>query len=435
MQKSHHIVIVGGGAGGLELATKLGRKLGKKNKARITLVDSALTHVWKPLLHEVAAGSLNTDTSQVNFRAHAQLNHFEFQLGRLCDLNRAEKKVILAPIIDASGEPVVAQRSICYDSLVIAIGSSANDFGTKGAKEHCLFLDNLEQARHFHKLLLNAFLRKEYHQDNEDNKLSIAIVGAGATGVELSAELRQASTQLEHYGMHNIVADKVVIKIVEASDRILPALPERLSTSVQQELTKLDIDVAINSVVAEVNSEGLQLKDGQQVNADIKVWAAGVKAPKCLTTLDGLETNKINQLKVKQSLQTTLDDDIYSFGDCAECPQPGSDRPVPPRAQSAHQQASTLVKTLSARLKHEAPTPFVYRDYGSLISLSEHSAVGNMMGNFSSKGMFIEGRLARLFYISLYRMHQIAIHGFLRTGLFWLNDRLIKALHPKMKLH
>lgn len=435
MTQLHHIVIVGGGAGGLELATKLGNKLGKKQKARITLVDVALTHVWKPLLHEVAAGSLNSDASQVNFRAHAQQHFFEFQLGELSGLDRANKNILLAPIVDDLGQEVVEKRQLNYDSLVIAVGSSANDFGTAGAIEHCLFLDSLKQARNFHQILLNAFLRKEFQQGSDAQKLSIAIVGAGATGVELAAELRHASRQMAHYGMHKVTADKVELKVIEAADRVLPALPERLSKSAARELKRLDIEVLTSNAVAEVTSTGVLFNDKSALEADIKVWAAGVKAPQCLTQLDGLETNKINQLKVKQTLETSLDDAIFAFGDCAECPQENSDRPVPPRAQSAHQQASTLVKTLTARLDNKAAIPFVYRDYGSLISFSKYTTVGNMMGNLSGKSMFIEGRVARLFYVSLYRMHQVALHGFLRTGVIWLSDKVSKALHPRMKLH
>lgn len=433
MTHTHHIVIVGGGAGGLELATKLGNKLGKKQRARITLVDAALTHVWKPLLHEVAAGSMNSDNSQVNFRAHAQQHYFEYQLGRFTKLDRQSKTITLAAIRDEHGEEVVAERELNYDTLVIAVGSSANDFGTPGAKEHCQFLDNLSQARKFQKLLLSAFLRTEF--ESERPELSIAIIGAGATGVELAAELRHASRQLEFYGMHHVRSQNVSLTLIEAADRILPALPERLSGSATRELERLGISVKTGNAVTQISENELTLADGNSITADIKVWAAGIKAPEFLCQLDGLETNRINQLKVDQTLKVTQDEHIYAFGDCAECPQPGQERPVPPRAQSAHQQASTLVKTLIARLEGKDATPFVYHDHGSLISFSRYTTVGNLMGNLSGKSMFIEGKVARLFYISLYRMHQVALHGFLKTALIWLNDRLTKALHPKLKLH
>lgn len=434
MQNLHHIVIVGGGAGGLELAAKLGNKLGKKQKARITLVDAALTHVWKPLLHEVAAGSLNSEASQVNYRAHAQQHHFEFQWGRLCGLNRAEKQIVLESMSDKNGRELVAERCIHYDTLVIAVGSSANDFCTPGAKEHCLFLDSLAQARSFHRLLLNTFLRREFQQGDQEDKIRIAIVGAGATGVELAAELRHCSQQMAYYGVHNIHAENVEIAVIEASDRILPALPERISDAASKQLEKIGVKVLTNHLVEKINDDGLVFKEKGNFDAHIKVWAAGVKAPDFLNGLDGLESNRINQLKVTKTLQTTQDSNIFAMGDCAEFIQENG-RPVPPRAQSAHQQASTLLKTLIDRLDGKEATPFIYKDYGSLISFSTQSTIGNLMGNLTGKSMFIEGRVARLFYISLYRMHQMAIHGRIRTGLIWLSDRIMKAVHPKIKLH
>jgi NADH dehydrogenase len=165
------------------------------------------------------------------------------------------------------------------------------------------------------------------------------------------------------------------------------------------------------------------------------IWAAGIKAPVFLSKLEGLEANRSNQLIVLQTLQTTNDTDFFALGDCAACPQPGSERPVPPRAQAAHQQADALFKTLCNRLQGKAAVPFVYNDHGSLINFSRYTTVGNLMGNLSGRGMYIEGKVARLFYVSLYRMHQVALHGFLRTGVIWLMDKISRAMQPRLKLH
>jgi NADH dehydrogenase len=434
-QVPHQIVIVGGGAGGLELATSLGKKLGKKKLAKITLIDQSLTHIWKPLLHEVAAGSLDSGANEINYRAHARRYHFEFQLGTMNGLNRHDKQVIISPIHDEHEKVVVAARAIHYDSLVIAVGSTANDFGTEGASENCIFLDSLNQARRFHRLLLNSFLQSEYNIEQDDPSLKISIIGAGATGVELAAELHLAAQELPVYGLSRLKGPNVHISVIEAADRILPALPEHLSKAATRELDRLNIQIMTNQFVNRITEKTIEFSDGNQVDAQIKVWAAGIKAPAFLTNLDGLETNRINQLMVHQNLQTTLDENIFAFGDCACCPQPNSDRPVPPRAQAAHQQASTLVKSLERKLQGEAAIPYVYRDYGSLISFSRYTAVGNLMGNLMGKNLMVEGRIARLFYISLYRMHQIALHGFLRTSLIWLNDKINRALQPRLKLH
>ncbi|NMT62870.1 NAD(P)/FAD-dependent oxidoreductase [Marinobacter orientalis] len=436
MENLHHIVVVGGGAGGLELVTRLGNKLGKKRKARITLVDAGLTHVWKPLLHEVASGSLDANANEINYRAHARKHHYEFQLGRMSGLDRQSKEVVIAPFHDNEGKEVVPERHIDYDTLVIAVGSTANDFGTPGAQDNCLFLDSLNQARRFHNLMLNAFLRKnhEAHSGN-GHELPIAIIGAGATGVELAAELRLASRELPVYGMNHLRPEDISITVIEAAERILPALPARLSAAATRELEHQNVRVMTGQPVSEVRDGTLVMKDGTELPSEMTIWAAGIKAPAFLAELEGLETNRSNQLKVRQTLESTTDADIFAFGDCAECPQPDSDRPVPPRAQAAHQQAAVLFKTLRNRLQGEKAVPFVYNDHGSLINFSRYTTVGNLMGNLSGRNMYIEGKVARLFYLSLYRMHQLALHGFLRTSIIWLMDRITRAMHPRLKLH
>jgi NADH:ubiquinone reductase (H+-translocating) len=285
-------------------------------------------------------------------------------------------------------------------------------------------------------MLLNQFLIQEYEARASGVKsMHIAIIGAGATGVELAAELRLASRELPTYGLSHLAPDDVKISVIEAADRILPALPERLSKAAHRELNKLGIDVKTGAKVVEVQEGRLCLSGDQTLEADVIVWAAGIKAPELLRDLGGLETNRLNQLVVDENLQTTRDLNIFSFGDCAACPQPNSERPVPPRAQAAHQQASTLTKTLVRRLNGQEPVPFRYRDHGSLISFSQYGTVGNLMGNLTGGSLMVEGRLARLFYISLYRMHQVALHGLIRTGLIWLTDKINRALKPRLKLH
>ncbi|MEX6501668.1 NAD(P)/FAD-dependent oxidoreductase [Pseudomonas zhanjiangensis] len=432
---SHRIVIVGGGAGGLELATRLGKTLGKRGQAKVTLVDANLTHIWKPLLHEVAAGSLNSSEDELNYVAQAKWNHFEFQLGRMTGLNRAARTISLAATLDERGEVLVPERELGYDSLVLAVGSSTNDFGTQGAAEHCLFLDTREQAERFHRQLLSHYLRAHASQDGSTGQISVAIVGAGATGVELAAELHHAARELAAYGLDRIRPENMRITLIEAGPRVLPALPERIGKPVHKTLEKLGVTVLTNAAVREVTRDALHTAQGESISAGLKVWAAGIRAPGFLKDLDGLESNRINQLQVRPTLQTTRDDNIFAFGDCAACPQPDSEgRNVPPRAQAAHQQASLLAKSLKLRIDGQPLPTYHYRDYGSLISLSSFSAIGNLMGNLTGSVM-LEGWLARVFYVSLYRMHQMALYGPLRTLLLMLSDRIGRSTEPRLKLH
>lgn len=320
------IVVVGGGAGGLELATKLGRKLGKRGKAQITLVDRNRTHLWKPLLHEVAAGSLDAGIDALSYQSHARNHGFEFQLGTLTDIKRDSKQIVLAPIYGEKGEVVLGERELAYDYLVMALGSVSNDFNTPGVRENCIFLDSPDQAFRFHGLLMNQFLKFAGDCKPGDDscvpaqQVKIAIVGAGATGVELSAELYNAVEELAAYGYRNLSRNSLKVTIVEAGPRILPALPERISAAAHHELTQLGVDVRTATFVSEATSDGLKTKDGELIEANLMVWAAGIKAPDFMKEIGGLETNRINQLMVKPTLQTTLDDHIFAIGDCAACP-------------------------------------------------------------------------------------------------------------------
>ena len=425
------IVIVGGGAGGLELATKLGNKLGKKKKAHITLVDKNRTHLWKPLLHEVAAGSLDDGIDAVSYRAHAKNHSFDFKLGSMRNLDRTKKSILLDPLYDEEGNMILPESRLEYDVLVMALGSVSNDFNTKGVKENCIFLDSPEQAKKFHHRMLNKYLQLAV---KETNSVNIAIIGAGATGVELSAELYNSLKQVSRYGFEHINSADLHVSLVEAGDSILPALPERISASAHQELLKLGVDIRTQTMVVEANKDGLLTKSGELIKADLMVWAAGIKAPDYLKELAGLETNRANQLVVKNTLQTTLDNDIYAIGDCASCALPEGGF-VPPRAQSAHQMAALVGKNIIASLNNKPLIDYKYTDYGSLVSLSNYSTVGSLMGNLMKGSMMIEGRIARVVYISLYRMHQVALHGYLRTGLMTLVERINRVLRPRLKLH
>jgi NADH:ubiquinone reductase (H+-translocating) len=427
------IVIIGGGAGGLELATSLGHKLGRKKKAEIILVDRNHSHLWKPLLHEVATGSLDDGVDALSYLAHARNHGFTFQIGSLTDIDRENQTIKLAEIRDENGEMLVPVRDIAYDQLVMALGSTSNDFGTPGVKDHCIFLDNPHQAHRFHNEMLNLFLKFSASADKQ-KKVNIAIVGGGATGVELSAELHNAVKQLHSYGFEGLDSEALNVTLVEAGERILPALPPRISAAAHQELTKLGVRVLTQTMVTSADKNGLNTKSGEFIEADLMVWAAGIKAPDFMKEIAGLETNRINQLVVEPTLQTTRDPNIYAIGDCASCPQPSGGF-VPPRAQSAHQMASRCFANIMAQRKGQSLKPYLYKDHGSLVSLSRFSTVGSLMGNLMRGSMMVEGRLARLVYVSLYRMHQIALHGYTKTGLMMLVGGINRVIRPRLKLH
>ncbi|MBE9532797.1 MAG: NAD(P)/FAD-dependent oxidoreductase [Proteobacteria bacterium] len=430
------IVVVGGGAGGLELVTTLGRKLGKKGKAEVTLVDSTHTHIWKPLLHEVAAGTLDSHEDEIEYLSQAMCSGFRFRLGKMEGLDRENKSISVAATHNARGVEIIPQRTFDYDYLVIAVGSVSHDFGIKGVEKNCLFLDTTQQAETFQSKLLETYLRAHTQgKPIKEGQLDIAIVGAGATGVELSAQLHEVSHLLTAYGLDEVKPADVKISIIEANNRVLPGLPENLSAATERELAKLGVEVLTNERVIEVTTKSIKTESGKTIPAAIKVWAAGIKAPDFLKDISGLETNWINQLVVKQTLQTSLDDDIYAIGDCCACKWIGEDQNVPPRAQAAHQMASLVYKSIKRRMADKDIPEYHYHDYGSLVSLGKYSTVGNMMGSLSKGSLKIEGFLARMMYLSLYKMHQVSLFGLFRVGMLSLSHLFRRSVHPKIKLH
>lgn len=314
MSKQHKIVIVGGGAGGLELATRLGHAYGRNKRAVVTLVDKNRTHIWKPKLHEIASGSMDLGDHEVDYMAQAHWHHFTFRIGELAGLDRSHKTIELAPYLDEDGVAVTPTQRISYDTLVICIGSLSNDFGTQGVKEYALKLETQHDAKSFHSKMVNACIRA-HHQSEVIHKrqLHVAIIGAGATGVELAAELHRTTREVVAFGLDRIDVDKdIKVSLIEAADRILPALQPRMSQATEKLLSHLGVQVLTSSKVMEVTPTGIRLADGREIESELVVWAAGVKAPDFLKDFSGLETNRINQLVVFDTLQTTRDPDVFA---------------------------------------------------------------------------------------------------------------------------
>jgi len=433
----HRIVIVGGGAGGLELATGLGRKLGKRGRADITLLDRSRTHVWKPLLHEIAAGSMDISRHELDYLAHAHWHGFRYRFGELTGIDREKKVVFCSATYDEEGRQITPARGFGYDTLVIAIGSVSNDFGTEGVAEHAIMLDTKEQAVRFNRRLVNACFRANAQPGPvEPGQLHVVIIGAGATGTELAAELHHTARGVVAYGMDRIEPEKdIKITLIEAAPRILPALPERLSAATTKILTDLGVEVRAGARVTSVSDKGVTLESGEFIPSALVVWAAGVKGPGVLANLDGLEVSRSNQLVVRPTLQTTLDDNIFVIGDAAYLVPEGETVPIPPRAQAAHQQASHLLREIPRRMRGEPLRPFKYQDFGSLVSLGHYTTVGSLMGFVSGRSMWIEGFFAKLMYRSLYKMHQWALHGFWKVLLDTLSRTITRRTEPEVKLH
>ncbi|MGB0514929.1 MAG: NAD(P)/FAD-dependent oxidoreductase, partial [Wenzhouxiangellaceae bacterium] len=383
------VVIVGGGIAGLELATALGRKWsGRRDAPSVMLIDRDSAHVWKPMLHTIAAGTRDIFQQQTPYLAQAHDAGFEYQPGEMCGLEREAREIELAPLLGPDGRLLVPARKISYDCLIMAVGSEANDFGTSGVAEHCFRIDSRLQADAFNREVRIRILQCLA----QDQKLSIAIVGGGATGVELAAELVRLTETAVTYGAKTL-ASRISVTLIESGDRLLAAFPQNISDTTRETLENLGVNVVTGARVTGAVQEGLTLADGARIDATLMVWAAGVKGPAFLSELSGLECTRNNQLVVQSSLQTRQDSAIFAIGDCASLTLPDAERPLPPTAQVAHQQAQHLIGNLPGFLLEGRPIPdFRYHDFGSLVSLADYDAYGSLGKLGLLKGGTIRGR-------------------------------------------
>ncbi|ARC54761.1 NADH dehydrogenase [Candidatus Riesia sp. GBBU] len=432
MKTLKKVIVVGGGAGGLKLVTMLGNKLGKKKLAEIILVDKNKTHVWKPLLHEVASGYLDCEKNEISYFVHSKKNHFIFKFGSLLNIDRENKLILLKEIKNKNGKTLVRKRKIFFDILVIATGGISNDFNIPGVKKHCMFLDNLNQAKLFHKKILESFFILS-NKKEKLKKISIAIVGGGATGIELSAELYNLIKYLNKYKFDGKSFYVINVILIESEDRILPSLPEKISKLVSHRLTKIGVCILTKTTITSVEKNTLNTKNEKKISADIIVWAAGVKVPDFMKNIGGLITNKINQLIIKSTLQTTIDNSIFSIGDCSSCKQDNGF--VPPRAQAASQMAKLCCENIVSLIRNKPLKKYSYIDRGFIISLSEFDVIGNLIITTKNKPILIQGKTARLIYHLLYKIHQISIFGFCKTFLMAILSIINRIIHSKLKFH
>ena len=263
--------------------------------------------------------------------------------------------------------------------------------------------------------------------------LTVGIVGGGATGVELAAELVQVAAIAETYGLAGASA-RIRIVLIESGSRILGPFPERVADAARKKLEDLGVTVRTDAKVAAVDEAGFRLADGETIAADLMVWAAGVKAPPLLETLSGMERTRSGQLVVGPTLVAASDPRIFAVGDCASPRLPGRDEPVPTTAQAAHQQALYLCRHLPALIGGKTVPPARYHDFGSLVSLGGYDAFGSL-GRFGFfDGGFIRGRVAQLGHAMLYRSYQARLHGVWKGGLLWLADTIGRRVRPAAKL-
>ena len=436
------IAIVGGGAGGLELAIRLARLTRPGRRARVTLIDRHATHIWKPRLHEIAAGLLVAAREEAGYAVQAQRHGFDFVLGEVVRLDPERRELSLAampyPAGDAVGRPggedFLPARALPYDTAVLAIGSTVDDFGIPGVREHCHTLDTPAAAEQLHRAVLASATRVKAEVQPE---LRVAIVGAGTTGVELAAELRSAAGRLSQY-RSLLRPDQLSLTLLEAADQLLPTSPQAVSTYARNMLVAHRVDVRLGAKVVRVTPKAVHLSDGGSAPADVIVWASGVQARKLASPLEGSHLGKNGRIAVDAQLRAVRGDGrvlegLYVMGDCAAAPiRDGG--VVPATAQAAHQQAALLARSLARQLRGRPALGFRYRYKGTLVSLGEGSAVGDVLAP-SGGAVRLSGLGAKLAYTGLYEAHLAELFGVPGAAALALGGALQRSAQPKIKLY
>ena len=436
------IAIIGGGAGGLELAIRLARLTRPGRQARVTLVDRLPTHTWKPRWHEIAVGLLVEAEEAASYAAQAQRHGFDFVLGEVARLDPGRHELSLSaapypagdPVAHAAGEDLLPARTLTYDQAVLAIGSTVNDFDTPGVREHCYTLDTAAGSERLHRALLARAARVKAGVQRE---LRVVIVGAGTTGVELAAELRNAAGRLPE--LRSLLRpDQLSLTLLEMADRPLPGSPAAVSTYARDMLAEHRVDMRFKAKVVQVAADAVDLDGGERVAADVVVWASGVKARALATPLEGVRLGKNGRIEVDAQLRAldvggSVIEGLHVIGDCAAAPM-GDVEVAPATAQAAHQQAAFLARSLARQLRGRAALDFRYRYKGTLVSLGEGSAVGDLPTP-GRGGEFKVSRLgAKLAYAALYEAHLAELYGVWRTGALALSGALRRSARPAVKL-
>lgn len=425
------VLVVGGGSAGLELCVRLS----SDPLFKVGLVEPQPVHLWKPLLHEVASGSLDASAHEISYLALARWHKFTFHQGALVDLDQAGQVVTVSAVVDTSGEVIVPERRLTYDILVLALGGVTEDFGITGVRRHALFLDSIEHAERIREQLVKACMTANFESIRKPARFSVVIVGGGATGVELAAELHGATRALISYGLDKLDPERFLsLTVVNADPRLLPQLSPELSEAIANSLVAMGIAVFNAESVVAVEADRVRTKAGREITSDMTIWAAGVRGPRTAFTGE-LERNRRGQFVVGPDLRTRVPN-IFAIGDCAAIPLPGSTRFAPASAQAAHQEAAHLATHMRKVVNGKPIPPFLYRDFGALVSLgSERSAIGTLMGFITGHNYRVRGYLARLFYRWLSLQHRAVLLGWRQAIVEAFALSLSATTRPRVKLH
>jgi NADH:ubiquinone reductase (H+-translocating) len=400
------VIIVGGGFGGLRAAQAL-----KSDLFDVTLIDRRNYHLYQPLLNQVATGSLSPGQISAPLRSVlSKQRNARVLLGSVEDVDPGAKQVFLAD-----------GAALAYDSLIVATGSQPSYLGNEDWQQWAPSLKSVEEATLVRHKILYAFEVAERILDPVQRRawLTFVIVGAGPTGVELAGAIAEIARQTLKNDFRSIRPEESQIILLDGAPRVLMSFPEDLAEKATRSLTKLGVTLRCGAAVRDINSEGVTIKSGENLDhltARTVIWAGGISASslgQILTRRTSADTDKRGRVKVKPDLTIPNYPDIYVIGDLA-CSVDTQGKPLPALTQVAMQGGQYAAKAISRKVKSRPELgPFEYSDKGSLAVIGRRAAVANV------SGVHLSGLFAWILWACIHVMNLLAFQNRLSVFIQW----------------
>ena len=363
-----HVLVVGGGFGGLWAARAL-----RRAPVRITLLDRRNHHLFQPLLYQVATAALNPSDIAAPIRG----------------ILRHQKNVTVllgeATAVDVQGKRVILpEGDIAYDYLILATGATHSYFGRDDWAAHAPGLKTIEDALEVRRRVFLAYEAAEREPNEEKRRawMTFVIIGAGPTGVEMAGALSEIARHSLGDEFRRIDPQRARVVLVEGMDRVLPPYPEALSAQARRQLERLGVEVRTGARVSAIDAMGVQVGD-ERIAARTVVWAAGVQASPLAKSL-GVPLDRAGRVKVEKDLAIPGRDDVFVVGDLAAFEQDG--RLVPGVSPAAMQEGEHTARNIVRMVRGEAREPFHYWDKGSFATIGRGAAVGEILGRLRLSG-------------------------------------------------
>ena len=386
------VVIVGGGFGGLAAARTL-----RRADVDLTLVDRQNFFLFQPLAYQVATGSLSSVEVAIPLRnTLRRQKNARVLLGEVTAIDLDARTVTVDNLPNGGGETVP------YDVLAVAGGSHYSYFGHDDWAPFAPELKSLEGALELRDRILSAFEAAEVESDPDARKawLTFVVVGAGPTGVEMAGQIAELARDVLPREYRDVDTRRARVLLVEAGDRVLPAYGDRLSASAERQLRSLGVTPRLESMVTEIDADGVTLASGERIAARTKVWAAGVAASELaglLADAAGLEVDRAGRLTVEPDLTVPGHREVFAFGDM-----------VVVRGQQLHGVAPVAMQQgrhVGRSIGKDERTPFSYNDKGELATIGRARAVGSV------KGVRVTGFVAWALWLGIHIVYLVGLQN------------------------